>query len=304
MAAPHVSGAIALLYSVKSDLTPLQVESMLANGSLTDDIGDAGRDDLYGYGALNLSKSVENIINEVGIDVTYAQTSVSVLDYGFSETVLSVVLSKVGTGDISVSSIGADSATGLTYGTVDSSGASTIDSSGFGTYYFTVDRESLPSGNYQNTAYFQMSDGTNPSVRLNYSVGGEREKPNLGQIYIGMYTAGTDTLYAAGWLSLDGTLTFNANNVSPGNYYYRFSTDIDLDGYICQIGEFCTLYPATDASVSYFTVGDEDLIGDTVVLNPLKAQSGFSIQSKLSNDNDLLEGPIYILEDANVGNIR
>ena len=51
MAAPNASGALAVLYSIDSDLTPAKTETYLREGYLTDDIGPVGRDDEYGYGA-------------------------------------------------------------------------------------------------------------------------------------------------------------------------------------------------------------------------------------------------------------
>ena len=53
MAAPHVSGVIALMKSINPQLDGPQLESLLQSGSLTDDLGSAGCDDLYGHGLLN-----------------------------------------------------------------------------------------------------------------------------------------------------------------------------------------------------------------------------------------------------------
>ena len=58
MASPHVAGAIAVLYALVPTLQPFQVEGLLVDGHLTDDIGDEGKDDNFGYGALNLQKAV------------------------------------------------------------------------------------------------------------------------------------------------------------------------------------------------------------------------------------------------------
>ena len=58
-AAAHVSGAVAVLKSAFDHLTPAQlVEVILITA---DDLGVAGVDDIYGYGALNLAKATEPI---------------------------------------------------------------------------------------------------------------------------------------------------------------------------------------------------------------------------------------------------
>ncbi len=57
MAAPHVAGVIALMLSASPATTPLQIDGLLAQGALTDDIGQPGPDEL-GVGLINARKSV------------------------------------------------------------------------------------------------------------------------------------------------------------------------------------------------------------------------------------------------------
>lgn len=52
MSAPHVSGAAAVLFSSNPSLTPAQVREALTATAL--DLGEAGRDDAYGYGLIQL----------------------------------------------------------------------------------------------------------------------------------------------------------------------------------------------------------------------------------------------------------
>ncbi|MET0335989.1 MAG: S8 family serine peptidase, partial [Rhizobacter sp.] len=59
MAAPHVAGVIALMKSVVPGLTPDTVDTLLAAGRLTVDIGTPGRDDLYGHGLIDALKAVQ-----------------------------------------------------------------------------------------------------------------------------------------------------------------------------------------------------------------------------------------------------
>lgn len=53
-ATPHVAGVAALLLSINNNLTPTQIESYLTQYS--DDLGAAGKDDIFGFGRLNANK--------------------------------------------------------------------------------------------------------------------------------------------------------------------------------------------------------------------------------------------------------
>src|SRR5579884_335980 len=57
MAAPHVSGAAALVWSLNPTLTRSQVEAILFETA--DDLGPPGRDDRYGYGRVNVQRALE-----------------------------------------------------------------------------------------------------------------------------------------------------------------------------------------------------------------------------------------------------
>ncbi len=55
-AAPHVSGAMALLLSSNPDLTPVELETAITQSSV--DLGDAGEDNVYGYGLVNVADAL------------------------------------------------------------------------------------------------------------------------------------------------------------------------------------------------------------------------------------------------------
>ncbi len=57
MAAPHVSGTAALVWSTNPSLSRDQVESLLFDTA--DDLGAPGRDDRYGYGRVNALRAVQ-----------------------------------------------------------------------------------------------------------------------------------------------------------------------------------------------------------------------------------------------------
>lgn len=75
MAAPLVTGTVALMLSVKSDLTPEQVRCTI---QLTaDDKGVTGYDENYGYGRLNAYTALLPLIQPTGLQKTNSTGSVS-----------------------------------------------------------------------------------------------------------------------------------------------------------------------------------------------------------------------------------
>jgi thermitase len=56
-AGPHVAGLAALIWSVNSDLSNIQVESIIKQTA--DDLGAAGRDSYYGFGRINARRALE-----------------------------------------------------------------------------------------------------------------------------------------------------------------------------------------------------------------------------------------------------
>ena len=59
MAVPQVSGAVALLLQANPDLSPADVKRVLLKTA--DDLGPAGQDNIYGYGALDLTDALQRI---------------------------------------------------------------------------------------------------------------------------------------------------------------------------------------------------------------------------------------------------
>ncbi len=63
MATPHVSGAIALIYQVRPNLTIQQVKDLIQKSS--QDLGEQGADNIFGSGRLNVAK----IMATLGLEI-------------------------------------------------------------------------------------------------------------------------------------------------------------------------------------------------------------------------------------------
>ncbi len=172
----------------------------------------------------------------------------------------------------------ADSATGLTY-------TSEADDNGFGAYTIFIDRTSMPTGEFSNTLYFNLSDGDKVAVRLFYNVGTLRSRANIGKAFIGMYDASDDSLWGSVVTDVNGSVSFTANDVAPGDYYILTSTDIDDDNTVCDFGELCEYYPRISDTAEYFTVSDSDLTGYEIYLYPRFRYGGIQAASVKNNTN-------------------
>ncbi|MFX0212361.1 MAG: S8 family serine peptidase [Candidatus Hodarchaeota archaeon] len=95
-AAPLVSGTIALMLSLNRYLTVEDIREVLHETST--DLGETGKDPVYGYGLLNASAALEKVITKFGINTSMSKTTEGLsFDGGFSIffLVLFVVLLKI-----------------------------------------------------------------------------------------------------------------------------------------------------------------------------------------------------------------
>ena len=274
MASPQVAGAIAVMYAIDNNMSPSTVNSYLQAGFLTDDIGALGYDTSFGYGRLNVAKAIENTLSNIGdTTTTFFSADASYLNFGDSTTQLSITLSKAGNASLSVTSLSADDASGLSY-------SSSVDSNGAGTYTIYIDRSEVPNGAFQNRLYFNLSNSSQVSVSLYYEVGGARSRANMGKVFIGLYNS-DNSLAASGGLAMDGTVSFVANDIVDGEYYFLVSSNNDDDGYVCDYGEFCARYPDTEGAQT-FTVSGSDLSGGEIYLDPIFRFGGINAASNMS----------------------
>ena len=294
MAAPHVSGAIAMLFAADDSMTPTRVDSMIQSEKLTTDLGVTGRDNVFGYGLLNLPKMLEKLAEDNSdISYTFATTDLSYLDFGNTVTQLNISLNKIGSGDLTVSSLAADSATGLSY--TDNS------TEGFGSYALYIDRDSMANGEFSNTLYFNLSDSTKVAVPIYYSVGELRARAYLGKLFISLKNDSEVTV-ASGTLDMqsNGTLGFIASDLPNGNYYIYASTDIDADNYGCSYGEMCQYYPSSSSESDYFKLDGLNIEGYELSIGPFFKYGGINAASfNESKDSQVIQG-IPLVSSANI----
>ena len=256
MASPHAAGAIAVLYSLVPTLQPFQIDGLLADGYLTDDVGDEGKDDEFGYGALNLQKAVNRIISDEGLDFTYGSISPGSINLGKQLDAYDIDVTKVGDGELSVSSVENDIPSAITISEID------VDDNGFGKYRLNLDRSLLPDGLYSTRTKVTFSNENVQTSTATLQIGDDRERPYVQ--YVSTYLwqidegAGVRTLYFGddGEMT-DGTITFNAPDIPDGQYQYWFFSK--LDNFIIDVGELVAIYPGSGSSETYINLDGEDV---------------------------------------------
>ena len=273
MASPHAAGAIAVLYALVPTLQPFQIDGLLADGHLTDDVGEEGKDDEFGYGALNLQKAVNRIISDEGLDFTYATVDRSTFNMGVDVDNFEFNVSKVGDGELSIVSIDSDisSAFNIT--------SSNTDAEGFGTYTVSLDRSQVPDGLYQSTITVAFSNDNSVVISISFQVGADRERISIPTVYLQLLDEFGES-QIAGRLSMeDGGVGFYVDGIAPGNYYWRFSTIID--SFIMDPAEFFNYYPDLSDANEYFVLGENDIENAAVTLRVNKTTGGLSQNTKV-----------------------
>ncbi|MEX8495647.1 S8 family serine peptidase [Sphaerotilus sp.] len=247
MAAPQVSGVLALMRYLDPELSVDAVDALFAAGRLTDDLGPAGHDSAYGHGLINALKSVEAVLESTtGTgSVTSGTATLGIrparLDLGSlrsSATIDLVVTSgRRSSVTATVTAVRSSSpALALHTGTTD-------PSISLNQQILDVDRRLLPAdGTFSATLTLTLSNGAELTVpvTLDRPAGSASSGPGFGPVYVTLGDPDTGRVVQ--------TLLVHA---SQGRYAWQFSgyrrskvvvqagADPNNDGAVCGPGEPC-----------------------------------------------------------------
>ncbi|MEQ1836928.1 MAG: S8 family serine peptidase [Candidatus Nitrotoga sp.] len=247
MASPHVAGVAALMVSVRkaasSTLTPAEFDTLIFNGTIVNDLGATGRDDIYGYGLIDAFKAVQAASVAIVIP-TALNVNPTTLNFGTladASTSRTLTVSKSGTGNLSVASVSVSP--GATWLTVTET---TVDpSTKLGTYTVTATKGTLSDGAYSATITFTTDAGTTVKVNVSLSIGAAvTSNANVGYLYVLLLNTETfDTVGALEVAANNGIYNYSFSGVPPGTYYIAAGSDMNNDGSVCDAGEACGAYP-------------------------------------------------------------
>jgi len=245
MATPHVAGVLALMRWVNPDITPAQVDTLFAQGKLTDDIDAAGRDNATGWGVINARKAVDAALELKG-GATPPPTagtviaSPSSIDFGSFQSSAEIELMLTAAGTEKVTGITSDSAA-VTVSPVDADAAT-----GLGRYRVEVDRSKLAAG----TSFPKLTVQTSTRqfiVQLAIvkpSAGDTSSRADYGRVYVLLLDDATgEAVKQASVDASNGVYRWQITGVNLSKVRIIAGTDLDNDGYLCQRGEACGAYP-------------------------------------------------------------
>ncbi len=253
MAAPHVAGVVALMKSSYSGLTPANVDALLQSGTIVEDLGAVGRDDIFGHGLINAYSTV--VAAQTGPPFPPAlEVSPALLNMGALETTALLAVNNVGSGPLMVNSVtvsGAPAWLAVNEVSVDAT-------SKLGLYRVTIDRDALPDGPYQADIVFASSVNS-VTVSMSMQVVAQALNANAGYHYVLLIDA-ADFSFVDQWqgAAQGGRYQYRFENVAfPAGreYYVLGGTDLDNDLEICDSGEACGAY---DSVGNFRTIGADD----------------------------------------------
>ena len=261
MAAPHVAGVLALMLSVNPDLTPDDINRLLAGthphvsaGPITRDLGAPGRDDVFGHGLIDALKAVraaQELLPAGHVRLPKLSVSPDILNFGEYRTqaFTHVANANDGSGELIIRSV-----------TTDKPWLVVEDYNPLPSSYpyldLRVDRTGLRQGDH-NGHVFITSNGGDRIIRVTVTVRSSLSGGNAGQAYIIVIDPVTLEPVAQATTDAAQRYEYRTPEVPAGAYLVVAGTDRDDDGFICDPGEACGAWPAVDAPHSVEVDGDQ-----------------------------------------------
>lgn len=246
MATPHVAGVLALMKSVNPALTPNDIDTLLAAGRMTIDIGAAGRDNSFGHGLIDALKSVQAAQSNTGTTPAVLVATPGALNFSPGVGTQTLAVSNGGSAPLAITSVVVTPASAWL------SVTPPAGASGLGSYTVNVTRGTLAAGAYSGSIRLVSAAGSiTVPVVMQITNGGVSASSDLGQQYILLVDADTlDAKYQVTARASGGAYSFNFTGVAPGTYKLFAGSDADNNDNICDVGEACGAYLSLDSPVT------------------------------------------------------
>jgi serine protease len=254
MACPHVAGVAALMKAAYPEMTPQEFDSFIA-GSLPDvepiveDIGDEGRDELYGYGLINANLAMLAALQRAGspptVDTPVVALSVQELDFGLTQDALPLSIENAGSGELTF-----DSWTASEPWISDILPGPPLNGPQF-VYLADDARSTLAEGIHAATLTINTNGGT-AQVAVRLVVGDwDIDGGDIGVVYVVLWDADAPADEASVQTvatSISDGFAFELPDVPQGRYRLYAGTDLDNNEYIDDDGEAFGAYPVLNAT--------------------------------------------------------
>ncbi|WP_417566359.1 S8 family serine peptidase [Marinobacter sp.] len=263
MAAPHVSGVLALMKEARPALTSADIEGYLRGGALTAPPceADCSRTDQLGYGVLDAAKSVQSVLLASPPQLLTSTPAVVNLTTEASAPVSKTVeLAPLGNYDITITGVSVSD----DWFTVSPFPQEAITADAPARLELTLIPENLEAGlSSRANLAITYNSGTESQATLTIPVIGQQitdqQARDAGRHFVLLVepVPQGDTFVTVGqtvatvnegqyqfeFLPDDGEAPQLQNEVPPGEYFLVAGTDLDNDGLICHAGEACAEYP-------------------------------------------------------------
>jgi serine protease len=247
MASPHVAGVVALMLGVNPALRPSDIDSLIASGVITRDLGAVGRDDSFGHGLIDAAAAVRAARG--GANSPVLAVSPGVFDLDTNRVSDTFTTRNAGSGALTGVSARSDQAWLAV-------APEAVDANGLGSWRVTADPTRLADGTHLATVTVTSSENA-VSISVTLQVGAAVKPGDAGLHYIQLRSPGTLALVREVAVGMrNGSYTFELSGVPAGNYLIVATTDHDGDDELCDAGEACGAFPSVDRPLVVSVSGD------------------------------------------------
>lgn len=234
MAAPHVAGVVALMLSVDPALDATAVDTLLAAGDLTVDLGPAGRDNRFGHGLIDARKAIDAASRGPSTPPPAARLGVAPASLSLTTDAATFTVGNAGTGSLEVTGV----ETNVSWLEVQ---PTDVDNSGLGLYTAVADLSALIPGTYEAVVTVNANAGSR-SLPVIVSVGSTQYEPSTGIVYALLLTEDWEVVAQQELAPSGGRYQFRYDGIPEGNHYLFVGSDRNNDGFICDAAEACGAY--------------------------------------------------------------
>lgn len=311
MAAPHVSGVLALMKEANAGLDSSAVEGYLRSGSLTEPPCESGceRTDQLGYGVLDAGKAVQAVLSGNPPELLTSSPAIVNLSSESGLTANDFIdLSPLGNYSVTITGVSA-SQDWFTASLTSASLPLEVEANSVTQIELVLDPDKLDPGvSSRGNLQVTYDSQTEMQARLTVPVIGQRitdqqardagrhfvllvepePDPQTGTFVTVGQTVATlvDGQYKFEFVLDDGEDPSLQNEVPPGRYFLVAGTDLDNDGLICHAGEACAEYPVSGLRQEIEVMEGESIAG-------IRMTTSYSRPALSVSSPDLLPRPNF-----------